>query len=385
MSIFDTPPAVSGLFATFARLTGHPPHGLWQSPGRVNLVGEHTDYNDGLVLPATIDRTATIAARLRGDGMVRCASLQVRGDVEISLDDVRAGVDWGWPAGVLGALWALRRTGVAVPGLDLVVDSAIPVGAGLASSAALAVATCLAVIELTQQHLSLVDIARACQSGEEEIAGAPTGLMDPVAVLAGRRGSAVLLDCRSLERTLVPFAPAEASAALLVIDTRIGHDNSSGGYRERRDQCTEAAAELGVRSLRDVTLDVVATQLAGTLQRRARHVVTENARVLRVAELLRAGLLQDAGSVFNESHASLRDDFEVSCPELDCAVDAAQSAGAWGARMTGAGWGGCAIALVHGATRAAVVRDVERAFLARGYLPPQIREVTTAAGAARCG
>ncbi len=385
MSTSDTAPASSGPFATFASLTGHPPHGLWQSPGRVNLVGEHTDYNDGLVLPATIDRTATVAAGLRGDGMVRCASLQVPGVVEIRLEDVRAGVDWGWPARILGALWALRETGVAVPGVDVVVDSAIPIGAGLASSAALAVATCLAVTELTQQRLPLGDIARACQSGEEEIAAAPTGLMDPVAVLAGQRGSAILLDCRSLEHTLVPFTPEQSSGALLVIDTRIGHDNSSGGYRERRDQCAEAAAALGVRSLRDATLDVVVTRLAGTLQRRARHVVTENTRVLRVAELLRAGRLQDVGSALNESHASLRDDFEVSCPELDCAVNAAQSAGAWGARMTGAGWGGSAIALVHTASRDAVVRDVERAFAERGYVPPQIGEVTTAACAGRCG
>jgi galactokinase len=209
--------------------------------------------------------------------------------------------------------------------------------------------------------------------------------MDPVAALAGRHGSAVLLDCRSLEHTLVPFNPEQSSGALLVIDTRIPHDNSAGGYRERRDQCTAAAAALGVRSLREATLDVVATQLAGTLQRRARHVLTENARVVRVADLLRAGRLREAASALNESHASLRDDFEVSCAELDCAVEAAQSAGAWGARMTGAGWGGCAIALVHAGTCESVARGVEHAFLARGYLPPQIREVTTAAGAARCG
>jgi galactokinase len=385
MSIADAGAAPRGAAEAFARRMGRAPAGIWRSPGRVNLVGEHTDYNDGFVLPATIDRSATVAAALRPDGLVRCASLQYPDVVEARLEDVGPGVDLGWSAHLIGPLWALRRAGVAIPGAELVVDSSIPIGAGLASSAALAVAACLAVSELAGGHLLATDIACCCQAGEEAIVGAPTGMMDQVAVLAGGTGSAVLLDCRSLEHTLVPFAPERSGATLLVIDTAVAHDNSLGGYRERREQCAAAAAALGVPSLRDATIGGVSARLTGTLQRRARHVVTENGRVLRVAELLRAGRVPEIGPLLNESHASLRDDFDVSCAELDCAVDAARRAGAWGARMTGAGFGGSAIALVPTAARDSLVDAVLHASAAHGHAAPRVFDVTTAAGAQRCG
>jgi galactokinase len=378
----DSPHRLRSVAEAFAHLVGHPPQCLSSSPGRVNLVGEHTDYNDGLVLPATIDRSAMVAAGLREDPMVRCASLQVPGVVEVKLDDIALDAV-GWAGPLLGALWGMRRAGVVVPGIDLVVDSDIPIGAGLASSAALEVATVLAATGLTGRQMSVTSVARCCQAGEEAIAGAPTGLMDQVAVLAGRAGHALFLDCRNLEHQLVPFTPEARGATLVVIDTTVAHDNSAPGYRERREQCAEAAAALGVPSLREATLDGVASRLGGVLQRRARHVVTENARVLRVVELLRAGHLEGIGDVLNESHESLRDDYEASCAELDSAVEAALHAGAWGARMTGAGFGGSAIALVPTCLCAPLADAVAAEFARRGHHAPRIFAVATADGARR--
>jgi galactokinase len=385
MSTADGASDAQRVRAAFARLAGHLPDGLWSSPGRVNLIGEHTDYNDGLVLPVAIDRSAVVAAGLRGDGMVRCASLQVGGVVETSVDGIAPGGVHGWAGPVLGALWGMHGAGLLVSGIDLVVDSAIPIGAGLASSAALAVAAVLAATDLTGQRMSLIDIARCCQAGEQAIAGAPTGLMDQVAVLTGRAGHAVFLDCRSMGHELVPFALESCDARLLVIDTTVAHDNSASGYRERREQCAQAAQALGVASLRDATLDAVMAMSSGALQRRARHVVTENARVLRVVELLRAGRVREIGALLDQSQASLRDDYEVSCAQLDCAAEAARQAGAWGARMTGAGFGGSAIALVPTARCDAVAAAVGDAFAERGYRAPRVESATTADGAARCG
>ncbi len=373
---------VSAVARAFARLTGRPPEGEWSSPGRVNLIGEHTDYNDGLVLPFAIDRSASVAAGLRPDRMVRCTSLQLEGKVSVAVDDLGPGTVTGWAAYPLGVLWAMRRAGAEVPGVDLVIDSDIPVGAGLGSSAAVEVATGLAVAELSGQELSHDELARCCQAGEAEVAGAPTGLMDQLAVLEARAGHALLLDCRSLERELVRLRPDDVAATLLVIDTRVAHATSGEGYRARRQECAQAARQLGLATLRDATLDDVAT-LSGVLQRRARHVVTENARVAATAELLRADALDDVGDLLDASHTSLRDDYEVSCPELDLAVDAARSAGAWGARMTGAGFGGCVVALVPSARCDALGEAVHTAFARQGYRAPNVVEVRTAGGAGR--
>lgn len=376
---------VSAAVAAYQLMTGQMPDGVWSSPGRVNLIGDHTDYNDGLALPVAIDRSAVVAAGLRDDRLVRCASRQMPADALIALDDIGPGVAAGWASPVLGALWGLGRAGMALPGMDLVVDSDIPVGGGLASSAALAVAAALAVTELTGQRMSPNDLARCCRDGEAAIAGAPTGLLDQVAVLAGRAGHAVFLDCQNLDHELIAFRPADVSAALLVIDTAVAHSNSAGGYRARREESARAAAMLGVRSLRDATEGSVELRLHGMLQRRARHVVSENARVRRIVDLLRTGQVHAIGRVLDESHNSLRDDYEVSSPELDVAVVAAREGGAWGARLTGAGLGGCAIALVPEYARETLAGSVHAAFAGQGFGTPTVFEVTTADGARRLG
>jgi galactokinase len=370
--------------AAYRELTGRSPDGLWSSPGRVNLMGDHTDYSQGLALPFAIDRSAVVAAGLREDARVRCTSRQMPAEVLMALDDISPGVGAGWAAPLLGALWGLRRAGVTVPGVDLVVDSDIPLGGGLASSAAVAVAVALAVTELTGQHMAHNDIARCCRDGEAAIAGAPTGLLDQVAVLAGRAGHVVFLDCRTLDRELIAFRPAEVSVALMVIDTSVAHSNSAAGYRARREQSAQAATVLGVQSLRDATADAVEHSMHGVLQRRARHIVAENTRVRRIVELLRTGQIHAIGRVLDDSHASLRDDYEVSSAELDVAVVAAREAGAWGARMTGAGFGGCAVALVPVYARETVAAAVHTAFAGQGFGAPTVFEVATADGARRC-
>lgn len=369
--------------SAFHDLTGRSPAGVWVAPGRLNLIGDHTDYNDGLVLPVAIDRSAALAVGLRDDQMIRCVSLQVSGEHRTRLREVVPGGVAGWAAYLLGTLWALRAAGVTVPGLDLVVDSDIPIGGGLSSSAALEVATAVAVTELTRQPMDLVDLARCCQKGENAIVGAPTGIMDQVAVLAGRRGHAVFLDCRTLAHELVTLAPEQAARALLVIDTSVRHDNSTPGYRARRQESSRAAAALGVDSLREATRTAVDTRLEGDLQRRARHVVSENERVAQTVELLRGGRLADIGRLLDQSHTSLRDDYDVSCAELDLAVQAARDAGAVGARMTGAGFGGCAIALTPIDRTEAVAAAVGAAFAAAGHPAPTVFSAAPADGARR--
>ncbi len=367
----------------FRRLADAPPDGLWAAPGRVNLIGEHTDYSGGMVLPVAIDRSAVVAARLRDDDVVRVSSLQMPGDVRVSLGDIQPGRGAGWTSYPLGTLWALQHAGLTLRGIDLLFDSDIPLGAGLASSAGIEVATALAFTDLSAQQMSSRDMAMCCQAGENAMAGAPTGVMDQLTVLLGRAGNALLLDCRTLDSELVPWRPEERSLALLVIDTAVRHANSGPGYRLRRDECAQAAAALGVETLRDATAESVARTLTGGLRQRARHVVTENHRVVEVAELLRAGRIAGIGPLLDASHASLRDDYEVSCAELDVAVEVARGAGAIGARMTGGGFGGCAIALVHIDGVDAVSTAVANAFAQRGYRPPHVFAVVTADGARR--
>jgi galactokinase len=369
--------------AAFRRLTTAEPDGVWSAPGRVNLIGEHTDYSAGLVLPVTVDRALTVAARLRGDDVVRVVSLQVRGEVQMALGDIQPGHIHGWASYPLGTIWALQQAGFAIGGVDLVFDSDIPIGGGLASSAALEVATGLALSELSGQPMTPLELARCCQAGENSIAGAPTGVMDQAALLCGGAGHALLLDCRTLTTELLPWRPHDVGLALLVIDTGVRHANSGPGYRARHQQCAQAAAALGVATLRDATADSVSRILTGVLQRRAAHVVGENQRVAEVAALLRAQRLREVGPLFDASHASLRDDYQVSCPELDLAVDAARTAGAVGARMTGGGFGGSAIALVDLAGVATVSMAVAEAFARRGYRSPRIFAVVAAAGAHR--
>lgn len=371
------------LVEAFSLRYGRPPAGIWQAPGRVNLMGEHTDYNDGFVLPAALDRTTMAAVAVREDGVARVFSTSEPDVVEIEMAGIGPGAVSGWSAYALGVLWALREEGVTVPGIDIGIDSVVPTGAGLSSSAALEGAVALAVAELSTATLDRKALAQACRRAENEVVGAPTGVMDQMAALCGRAGHALFLDCRSLAVEQVPLDLASADLALLVIDTKVKHALVEGAYADRRASCEEAARRLGVPALRDATVEQIEATLDGVLARRARHVATENARVLAAADRLRAGDPQAVGPLFDASHRSMRDDFAISAPELDVAVQAAQTAGALGARMTGGGFGGSAIALTPAASVPAVRRSVTTAFEDAGLAAPEIFDVIPGDGASR--
>jgi galactokinase len=384
-----TPAGLAGLRRQFADAFGRRPEGVWAAPGRVNLIGEHTDYNDGLVLPVALERVALAAVARRDDGLVRCLSAQLGA----APPAVLAGVSpqqrpAGWGAYPLGVAWALVRQGVDVGGFDLLVSSDVPIGAGVSSSAALGCAVALALADLAGAEAARSDLALAASRAENDIAGAPTGIMDQMAAMWAEAGHALFLDCRSLAHRPVPWAPETAGLALLVFDTSTRRALVAGAYAERRRACRRAARVLGVPALRDVSPAVVDSargRLGDALYRRARHVVTENARVLAVVGLLDAGQPAGVGPLLSASQASLRDDFEVSCPELDTTCEAAESAGALGARMTGGGFGGCAIALVPRRLVEPVTSAARAAAERRGFPPHSVFEATAAAGARRVG
>jgi galactokinase len=380
---------VDAVSQAFAERVGRPPEGVWRAPGRVNLIGEHTDYNDGFVLPVAIDRAVVVAAARRDDGVLRSWSSRDRGGpVTRSLARVGPGTSSGWSAYVEGIAWALRELGVPVPGADLVVHADLPAGAGLSSSAALEAAVALALTDLAGSTVGRVALALAGQRAETEVVGMPCGIMDQMAVLLARAGHAVFLDTRTRATDLVPFDPAAAGLTLLVIDTRVKHALVGSPYAERRRACERAAAALGVPALRDVTIDDLEAALdAGDLDevtfRRARHVVTENDRVLAVVDLLRRGQLTAIGPALAGSHRSLRDDYEVSCAELDVAVEAAVAGGAVAARMTGGGFGGSALALAPLDAADRVSQAVTEAFAKTGFGPPVVFAVSIAGRAER--
>jgi galactokinase len=380
-------PGSGGLSASFRSVFGAAPDGVWQAPGRVNLIGEHTDYNEGFVLPFAIDRTARVAVRLRPDSTVRLLStFGNQGLTTADAGSLRRDGARGWTKYPLGVLWALQQRGLPVRGLDLLLASDVPRGAGLASSHAIECAVITAVNDLTAGGLSIEDMVLATQRAENDFVGAPTGIMDQTASLRGSAGHAVFLDCRDQSVELVPFDAGQAGLELLVIDTKVSHSHASGGYAARRASCELGAQVLGVPSLRGLSLDDL-DEARGLLDeetfRRVRHVVTENDRVLATVEVLRGSDPGEIGPLLEASHASMRDDFEISCPELDLAVETARSAGAVGARMTGGGFGGSAIAL----TPAGAVREVSdavvRSFAGAGYAAPEIFAVRPAAGAMR--
>jgi galactokinase len=358
------------------------PTGVWLAPGRVNLIGEHTDYNDGLVLPLAIDREAVVAARPRADGIVRAWSRQRDEEVSIGLDDVARAGRSGWIGYVAGVVWMLRASGHSVGGLDVAIDCDVPAGAGLSSSAALECAVALATAESAGENLDRLALALVAQRAEREVVGAPVGLMDQAVAMLAAPDTALFLDCRSLNYEHVPLRAAEAELTVLVIDTRSRHSHATGGYAARRAECTAAAAALHVASLRDAE-PLAYQRLSGALQRRARHVLTENERVRDAVELLQAGRIEAVGPLLTGSHASLRDDFQVSTPELDVAAEAALIGGAFGARMTGGGFGGCALALVPTAAVPAVREAVADAFARRDFTAPEIFSVEAAGGARR--
>jgi galactokinase len=370
----------------FVARTGRPPDGVWVAPGRVNLIGEHTDYNDGFALPLAVDRHVVVAAARREDGRLRCWSLQADTAGDRSLVDLGPGRSRGWAAYPEGVAWALGQAGVEIPGADLVVDSDLPAGSGLSSSAALEIAVALALVDLAGAGLDLAQLAQVAQRAEGEVVGMPCGIMDQLASVAGRAGCAVLLDTRSLEVEPVPLHLEAAGLRLAVIDTAVPRRLVDAPYAERREACRVAARLLGVPALRDATLadvEAAAARLGDPGYRRARHVVTENARVLETAALLRAGRVAAVGPLLAASHESLRHDFEVSCPELDLAVATATSAGAIGARLTGAGFGGCAVTLIPAEAVGDMAGALRRAFAERDYAPPAVLEIEPSAGARR--
>jgi len=379
-----------------AELTGQAPIGTWSAPGRVNLIGEHTDYNDGFVLPFAIQQRTHVALGTRADGRIRVVSTFDADAVEVGLADLDALFPANrddvpeWAAYPLGVAWALlRATGVdpaGVTGVDLAIASDVPIGAGLSSSAAIEGAVATALNDTWGLGLDRVTLAQVGRTAENEAVGAPTGIMDQMASMLGRADAAIFLDCRSLDASVVDLGFADAGLQLVVIDTGVKHSHATGGYGERRAACERGAAIMGVPALRDVSVDdhLRAAELMDDVTfRRVRHIVTENQRVLDTVETLREQGPRAIGDLLLASHASMRDDFEISVPELDTAVEAAMAAGAIGARMTGGGFGGAAIALVENARVQDVKDAAVTAFAASAFTAPTVFTVSPSAGAGR--
>jgi len=389
----------AGAAELFRARFGGAPDGVWLAPGRANLMGEHTDYNEGFVLPFALSQATTAAAARRTDGrLLLCSRQEPHAVLEIELDGLAPGTVTGWGAYPAGVAWALRSAGYRVPGACIAIDSDVPAGAGLSSSAALECATALALTELAPSELAPSELAPSelapsepdavpvprgelaaiARRAENEFVGVPSGIMDQSASLLSQAGHALLLDCRSLDHSQVPFDPAAVGSRLLLINTRARHHLGDGGYGRRRAECEEAARLLGVSSLRDVTDVGDTARLADpVLRRRARHVVTDNQRVLQVTGLLRGSpgdlrsTYREIGRLLTQAHESLRDDFEISWPEADAAVEAALAAGALGARMMGGGFGGCVLALVPEPASGPVSGAVSEAYARHGWTAPE--------------
>jgi galactokinase len=372
----------------FADAYRRKPDVTWSAPGRANLIGEHTDYNDGFVLPFAITQRTAVAAARRDDGIITVGSTFAPGTVTFRAADIAPGAVDGWAGYPLGVAWALARVRdePAGAGADLFIHSDVPAGAGLSSSAALVVSSAAALAALWGLELSTAELAKAGHRAENEIVGAPTGVMDEYASLLGQPDAAVFLDCRSLRARSVPLRLAPAGLALVLIDTGERHAHASGGYAARRASCERGAARLGVPALRDLGIaDLPRAEAALDAEtfRRVRHVVTEDARVEATVADLEAGDLAAAGRQLTASHYSMRDDYEITTPALDLAVEAALSAGALGARMTGGGFGGSTITLIAADRVPGLSMAVEAAFSAAGFDRPRVSTVTPGPGAHR--
>ena len=368
----------------FRSVFGGEPDGVWGAPGRVNLIGEHTDYNDGLVLPFALAERTEAALKLRADGLIRMCSAVVPNDIlGIPTKELAPGWPAGWGSYIAGVPWALEID----VGFDVAIDSLVPVGAGLSSSAALICAVGLGLNDVLDLGHSRRELARRTRRTENEYVGAPTGGMDQIASLLGTEGHALLYDVQADTTEQIPFDPSAAGLKVLVVDTTVRHGHADGEYAERRADCEMAARQLGVQTLRDVAyadLDSALGHLENErLVKRARHVVTENQRVLDTTAALAADDWVAAGELLTAAHASIRDDFEASCTELDVAVAMLLESGSLGARMTGGGFGGAAIALVPADRTDEAAHTVRAVFADNGFAPPNIFSVVPSAGATR--
>ena len=362
-----------------------PPAFVVRAPGRVNLIGEHTDYNDGFCLPMAIDRALWIALRPRRDGQVGVAALDVGESITFELGALSPG-EAGWGQYVTGVAWALQHNGYNLSGWEGVMSSDIPIGSGLSSSAALELAVARAFAAVSGFAWQPEGMARIAQQTENQWLKLRTGIMDQLIGATGVEGQALLIDCRSLAREPVPLP---SGATVVVMDTRTPRGLVNSAYNERRAECEQAAQRLGVAALRDASradLERLGDRLSPVLRRRARHVITENERTLLAAAAMRAGDTAELGRLMNASHDSLRDDYEVTSVTLDAMVASARrQKGCWGARMTGAGFGGCAIALVAEPAVEPFIAGVFQAYQQATGLTPDIFACRPAAGAGLVG
>ena len=361
---------------------------VFRAPGRVNLIGEHTDYNGGFVMPAAIDFSTYVAIGPRSDRKLVIYSEQF-GAASVELDGQRGPATPAWVNYVYGVAATLEKQGLRIDGANVLVDGGVPVGAGLSSSAALEVSSCLAFLHIAGEQLDGVAIARACQQAEHDYAGAHVGIMDQFVSANAKAGHALLLDCRSLQ---CQHEPLPAGIKLVVCNTMVKHAIAGGEYNARRRECEEGVRELQKRlpcvsALRDVApeqLEQFESELPTLIYRRCRHVVSEDARVESAAKALQAGDLQQFGRLMQASHESLRQDYEVSCRELDVMVEIAnQSLGVYGARMTGGGFGGCTVNLVAEDAVAEFEERVGREYRERTGIAPEIYVCAASAGAQR--
>jgi galactokinase len=364
--------AIAAFRATF----GSEPEGVWAAPGRVNLIGEHTDYNDGFVMPFALPFYAA-AAVSKAEAWEFHSTY---GDGSTVAAETLEGVE-GWAAYLAGIAWALNESGYPVAPVRIAIHSDVPHGAGLSSSAALECAALIALADLYGHEIDRAEAARIAQKAENEYVGAPTGVLDQSASLLCTAGNVMFLDCRDFSREQVPFDLASEGLTMLVVDTQAPHRHVDGEYGKRRADCEEAARRLGVSHLRDAPKDAKLDD--ELLNRRMHHILTENERVLDTVKILKGGSVSGIGELLTASHVSLRDDYEVSSVELDSAVDAALGAGALGARMTGGGFGGSAIALVETAAAPKVEAAVLEAAAAKGLPTPRVFTARAAAGAHR--
>ena len=378
---------VEALCANFTRIYRKQPARIFRAPGRINIIGEHTDYNEGFVLPAAVNRCVLAAVGPRNDRTVQVHSANLRRSARFDVDRIRPAAR-SWANYVRGVAWALQEKGARLPGLDIAIESDVPIGGGLSSSAALEVAAAYAWNATARLRISRRSLALLCRKAENEFVGVPCGIMDQFTAAMGKRGCAILLDCRSLEWEAV--ALDDRSVRFVVADTGVRRALASSEYAVRRKQCEEAVEVMrasipGIRSLRDVSHDDflrLRTRLRGVLRRRTRHVLTENARVHQAVKALKDGDWAQVGVLLNASHESLRKDYEVSSPELDTMVALARQVdGVYGSRLMGGGFGGCTISIVHADALDEFERHVAKGYAAAFDRRPSIYACTAESGA----